>query len=445
VVDTTRRDSHRAELTEVVLHGLVERCRHAQLHLLVDLTRTFSREQLVAAAAAAVREFPVLGCRYEVRAWKDRWVPWTGEIDDLVEVVDATGDVDAETLRQATRVFDHERTPSFRLTLLQRGGGSRLMISAHHSVADGGGIKALATVVVASLCGAPPIPPPAPDRELLLAARALRFKDLPVLLGELIRNGLTPLWILRVRRLRRRFEGPDSRESLRWSPVFLDREETRAFQDLCRQHGATLNDGLVAALARLGSTFGDGGPVAAGYTIDLRRYLPRPVSLVTNMHAVSLVVLPRPRLRSVEDGLRAASDAIGEQKRRLLGMAYILLPTLTIGWMPHGLLRLAGRVMIGNMLSWVNRAPAVTNIGSLDEPLAPFGDEAVAASILGPFVDDLAIPVAITTGFRGTLTLNVCGTGGLGAGAVAGYAAELREALLRGTDGAASPAEGTRP
>jgi len=434
-----------AELTEVVLHGLEDRCRHAQLHLLVDLKRTFSRDQLVAAATRAIQEFPVLGSRYQPSAWKDRWVRWEGDIGELVDVVDAADDIDGETLRRAARVFDHERKPSFRLTLLEREGGSRLVISAHHSVADGGGIKALAAVIAASLNAVPPSPPPAPDRELLAAARGLRFRDLPVLVSELVRHSLTPLWILRVRRLRRRFEGSDAGDGddLRWSPVFLDPDETRTLQTLCRDHGATLNDGLVAAVARLGATLGDCGPVATGYTIDLRRYLPRPAALVTNMHAVSVVVLSRKSLLSPVGSLHAAAEAIGEQKRRLLGMAYVLLPTLTIGWLPHGLLRLAGRVMIANLLSWVNRAPAVTNIGSLDEALAPFGDDAVAASILGPFVDDLAIPVVVATGFRGTLTLHVCGCSGLQPDAVTEYAAELREALLHDEDATTTVTGGT--
>lgn len=434
-----------AELAEVVLHGLAARCRHTQLHLLVDLTRRFTTEQLIDAAAEAVETFPVLGCRYRIGGWRDRWIRWTGDVGDLVEVVEAVEDVEAETLRQVHRVFDHERIPSFRIAVLQYSGGSRLVISAHHSVADGGGIKALANVIAAHLYRVPPVPPPTAERALSLPVRSLRATDLPVLVAELIRESLRPLSILRVRRLRRRFGDDAGEGGLRWRPVFLDGEETEAFARFCRSHGATLNDGLVAALARLGATMGDRGPVATGYTIDLRRYLPRPGALVTNLHAVSLVVLPRRRLLAAKDALTAVSDAIGEQKRRLIGMSYVVLPMLAIGWLPHALLRIAGRVMIGNLLSYVNRAPAVTNIGSLDEALAPFGEDAIAASILGPFVDDLTLPVVVATGFRGTLTLHVCGSNGLALEGVTEYAAELRDALLQGTSAVATAAVGTTP
>ena len=129
--------------------------------------------------------------------------------------------------------------------------------------------------------------------------------------------------------------------------------------------------------------------------------------------------------------LQAVSDRIGEQKRRLPGLAYTLLPLVVIGWLPHGLLRRAGRVVLNNVLSSINRALAITNIGALDETLAPLGEEVEAASVIGPFVHGLPVPLVTATGFRRELTLHVEATGTLAEQALDDYAEELREVLER--------------
>ena len=416
-----------AQLTEVLLHGTEADLPHVHLHLSVDLIRPYPREQLEAAARRVIEVFPVLGCRLRPSWWRDRWLPWGGDVADLVHV-ERTDDLASTTRSQVARRFDHVTAPTWRLAQLEHVGGARLLISLHHMTGDGGGLKALANVLVASLAGVEPSPEPTASRSMLAPLWRLRLRDLPVLALEFVREGLQPLSVLRVRKLRRGFAPGDGAPDPAWRTVALRGEAASSFIDGCKAQGATINDGLVAAVARLSGERGERGPVAAGYTIDLRRYLP-PTSRITNLHGVSLVVLPRRLAGDPERTLRAVSDRIGEQKRRLPGLAYTLLPLLLIGWLPHGLLRRVGRLVLNNVLASINRALAVTNIGALDETLAPLGDNATAASVIGPFVHGLPLPVITATGFRGGLTLHVESTGSVAAEALDELAEELTSAL----------------
>jgi NRPS condensation-like uncharacterized protein len=141
------------------------------------------------------------------------------------------------------------------------------------------------------------------------------------------------------------------------------------------------------------------------------------------------MAIPRDRLGEPLSALREVSRRIGEHKRRLPGLSYSLLPLILFGWLPHGLLRLAGRRLLTRLMGFIGRALAVTNIGSLDEALAPLGDDATAASIIGPFVHGLALPIVTATGFRGTVTLQVGSTGTLAEVSLGRFAADLARLL----------------
>ncbi len=421
----------RAELSDALVGGAVDRVPLGSLHVLIDLDAPFERAALEGAAAAAIAAFPVLGRVYCQRFWRDAWLPWDGGPADLVRVLESDQPVDELTRAELSRPFAVFGEPQFRMVQLTHPGGTRLVLTAHHLLADGGGMKAITQVVGCSLCGGEPHPPPGLERSLLAPARALRLSDLPTLTGELFREAIQPLSVMRIGRLEPPFETGEADAPIRWRPMVMDPDEVAAFQRACRDLDATLNDGLVGTVASLAARRSRRGLVGAAYTIDLRRYLAEPALLVTNLHAVSLVALKRAALGQRDGAVRAASAAIGEQKRRLLGMAYVLLPTVLAGWMPHGLLRAYARVFIGTLLSFFRRVLAMTNIGALDEAVAPFGERALTASIAGPFIIGLDAPVTVVTGFRGTLTMHVCAPGTVTAAAVQSYVEELGAELRR--------------
>jgi NRPS condensation-like uncharacterized protein len=327
------------------------------------------------------------------------------------------------------RRFPVDGEPPIRLALLEHRSGARLVVSLNHMVADGVGALAVAHVIASGLVGAEPDPPVGLNRRLSQVLGGVRLRDLPILLAELLRESVRPLAILRVPRTAAHFAGAAAGPGPHYRELRLRGEVAARFAEHCREHGATINDGFVAALARIAASRGAQGPVAVGYTIDLRRYLPQPRSVATNLAGVSLVVVRRERIGDATETLLEVSRLIGAQKRRLPGLGNALLPAASFGWMPHGLLRVFGRWVVGRLASYFGRALVLTNIGAMDRALAPFGAHALRASIAGPFVHGVDTPVLTVTGFRGELTATVCASGNLAPEGIASYARELGEAL----------------
>ena len=416
-------------MADAIINSLAWRHPHVDLHGVVDLDGELDPALLADSLGRLIQDFAVLGCCYEPGWWRDRWVPWHGQPSDLVTTTDAGKDLAGATRAQVARTFDTRTAPPIRLALLSHPGGCRLLVSAPHMVADGGGMKALLATLGAHMRGQPPALPPGQDRGLLQALRGVRARDLPRLGVELAREAIRPLSMLAVRRFTRTFAPGSGDPAPHWRTLRLESEAAGQFHAFCQQNNATINDGLVAATARLAARRADRGPVGVGYTIDLRRYLDPPLALVTNMHAVSQAVLPRAAMAGPARAVRAASDYIGEQKRKLIGLSYALLPSLGMGWLPHGLLRWTGRKFISSLLGTMTRVLAMTNVGPLDEALAPLGAQVRQASILGPFVHGLGIPTITATGFRGSLTLNVCASTTLAPGAVGAFTDELEQEL----------------
>jgi NRPS condensation-like uncharacterized protein len=421
-----------AEMVEVVVEALESAHPHVHLHLLVDLERRLSHEQLVEALHGLVRAFPVLGCRYQPHWWRDRWVPWEGDLASMCHVAH-TVDVDAATRSWAARPMRYREEPTVRLAFFDRGdGGGRLVLSLHHMTADGGGTKAAGAVLAALLCGVEPDPPASDDRALRNIIKSLRLEDLPVLLQQMALESISPLSFLRVRELDHGAPEGDGRPDPLWIPLCLDRERTARFVAACKGRGATINDGLVAVVARMAAHRSERGPVMVAYTVDLRRYLRWTKAQVTNLAGVTMVLVERGATASATATLDAVVRAIGVQKRRLTGLAYALLPAFTVSWLPHSLMRRVGAAIIGQILKRFHRSIALTNIGSLDEVLAPFGDDVSGACIVGPFVHNNRVPIITITGFRGTLTLQVVSTHTHREEQLANFAREL-EALLEET------------
>ncbi len=414
-----------AEMADAIINSLAWRHPHVDLHGVLDLTEPLDPGRLTQALTRLMEDFPVLGCCYAPGWWRDRWIPWDGRPADLIHAEDASPDLQSATLCQVTRTFDTRSAPPIRLAQLSHPGGCRLLVSAPHMVADGGGMKALLATLTAHLTGQTPATPPGNDRGLLQALRGIRARDLPRLFVELGREAIRPLSMLAVQRFKRTFAPGAGEPAPHWRTLRLEPETAQQFHAFCRQHGATINDGLVAATARMAARRADQGPVGVGYTIDLRRYLDPPLALVTNMHAVSQAVLARASMAAPDLAVRAASDYIGEQKRKLIGLSYALLPSLGMGWLPHGLLRWTGRKFISSLLGTMTRVLAMTNVGSMDEAVTPLGDQVQGASILGPFVHGLGIPTITATGYQGSLTLNVCASTTLAPEAVDSFADEL--------------------
>ena len=91
----------RAGIFDAGIIGLAGVYGHLCQHVLVDLDRRLEPAHVRRAVEGAVADFPVLGCRYQTRWWRDRWVPLADPAN--LEVVDQVADDVAAEVRRWVR------------------------------------------------------------------------------------------------------------------------------------------------------------------------------------------------------------------------------------------------------------------------------------------------------------------------------------------------------
>ena len=129
------------ELVDMALFGARHRHGDMSIHALVDVRRSFSREELERALAATVEAFPVLGCRYEPGLWRDRWAPVGSPLADAVHHEEGC-DLEARTTFWVGGSPAATRERPVRLVGLTEGGRHRLILSLLHVAVDGAGVEA---------------------------------------------------------------------------------------------------------------------------------------------------------------------------------------------------------------------------------------------------------------------------------------------------------------
>ncbi len=421
----------RAEAADAAIFGASASYGHLCFHACVDLRRRFEAAALERAVEAMVADFPVMGCRYELHGLRDRWLPVEGPTRDFVHVERLSGDLEAATRAWVLRELDPLRDRPVRVVSLEHGGGCRLLVSLLHIAVDGGGAMAVARALAGHLYGVPEPLPVERRRDMWQAFERLRGAHWIVLGAAMFAQVFRPLTVFAVPRRVRDFERTPSGDGEPcWRQVALTVEQTERLKARLKAQGATLNDGLLAALARVAVARSDRGPAAVTYTIDLRRYTQPPRLIATNISGIAIAVIDRDKAGDLDTAAQAMRAVTQRQSANLSGLSFSMMPALNSLWTPHALIRaILPPVMKLSVDPPFRRALMVTNVGRLDEGLAAFGDDIEAISIIGPCLRNSPLPPIAAVGFRGQLLLQIYGPPGLTPEALERYEVELREAL----------------
>ena len=416
-----------AQTVDVGLFGSMRRYGDLGVHAVVDLRRAFSREELTRAVAATVADFPVLGCLYEAGFFRDRWVPAKGPLSEIVHAGEP-GDLEAATARWTRRPLDPTRERPLRVVLLPRERGCRLVVSLAHLAVDGAGMAAVGHVLGAHLYGRTPMLPVEARRDLGRTLDGLSWLHLPVLARDTANNLLQPLRVFFAGRRERAFPAGGSDEP-RTRDVVLEASEIEAIRARCGRR-ASVNDLLVAALARVGARRSKRGPVAVMYTMDLRRFSRSPHLSAANASSILTALVPRAATRDLPTAARVVGEITARHRRGLSGPAFVLLPVALSRRTPHGILRriipLLHPVLVDLPLT---RGLMFTNVGKLDQGLGPFVEDMESIRIVGPNMRGVTVPIIVAFGLRGRLHLEMFAPPELAAEALEELESEIREAL----------------
>lgn len=426
-----------AETSDVALFASMPRFGDLGVHGVVDLKRSFTREELTRALAATIESFPVLGCLYEPRFFRDRWVRSRAPLGDSV-IVEAPRDLESATRTWTRAHIDPTRERPIRVVQLARGaeGSSRLIVSLSHVAVDGAGMGAVAHVLGSHLYGMPPALPLEGRRDLGRALDGLSLLHAPAIARDSLVNTAQVLRVLRASRRERPYEERDEDAPESGGPrvrmMVFEPSELAAIQARCGAR-TSVNDILVAGLARAGARRSKGGPVPVLYTMDLRRYTRSPYFSAANTSSILTVLLERADtmdLRAAAEAVRAITE---QHRKSLVGPAFAATPVALAGPLPHGLLRRIVPILHLPVVDVpLDRGLFFTNVGRLDRGLAPFLADLESISAVGPNARGVKVPVIVAFGLRGRLHLELFAPPSLASAALQDVEREIRDALELG-------------
>lgn len=397
------------------------------VHALIDLKRAFSRSDVVSAVDATVRDFPVLGCRYEPGFFRDRWVPAKEPVEQMV-VREEDASIEAAITRWAKVPFDPTKDRPLRVVLLPKEQGSRLLVSLSHIAVDGAGMAAVGHVLGSHLYGRAPLWPVEKRRDIARAMDGLAWYHLPGLVSGTVYNMSQVAKVL-VSARRERPYPTEADGSPRTRTLVFSADEVRAI--LARSGGGlSINDVLVAAVARIVARRSDSGPVPVLYTMDLRRFSRSPHLSATNASTILSACLPREATRDLASCARATARVTARHKKSLIGPAFVLFPVALFGRSPHAFLR---RMLPGMHTVAVDpsleRSIIFTNVGKLDRGLGPLAEDIESLRIVGPNIQGVKTPAIVAFGLHGRLHLQLFAPPGLAEDALGELEQDIRFAL----------------
>ncbi|MBM4320244.1 MAG: hypothetical protein FJ125_09840 [Deltaproteobacteria bacterium] len=375
------------------------------LHVTIDLPGRLEPELLHQAIRAISLAAPELAGRLRWGWWRSCW-----EIDPAAQwLLDEHHGVDLVRAAELeaglfARPFRPYGTLPLELVLLHLEQHDRLLLRVSHLLADGGGTKNLLyrlATAYRELRADPGWLPPAAARRrhpltrLLAAARTMPWRRLLHGLLDELRTLLSDPFVFVPMPCPGPDPGPD-----RFAALHLGRERVARLQAGWKEHGVTLNDLALVAMARAlerlhGDNAGQPGKVGLVVTADLRRYLPAEEDLGNLSSLCSLLLSPRP-LPAAPALVERVVAATRRWKRGGTGLANSLLAVLTASLLPHGAVRWIGRSFVGMAIRSGKRV-ALTNIGPIDERRLDFGDGSCqAARIISPVAHPPMLITALT-------------------------------------------------
>jgi len=420
-----------AQLIDVGLHGSADRYGDLCVHGVLDVRRSFTREELERAVEATVASFPVLGCIYEAHFFRDQWVPARAPISEMVHVGFGDGienDLETETQRWTDRSLDPTRERSFRVVMLPMAAGCRLILSISHWAVDGAGMAAVGHVFGAYLYGVRPALPVEPRRDIRRTLDGLGVRHLPVILRDVATTLVQPLRVWAAGPRTKPYPMDNSGKPFSKQIVF-EKSTLDAVEARCGKR-VRVNDLLVAIVSMVSAKRSWYGPVSVLYTMDLRRFSRSPHLSATNASSILTTLIPREATENIADAVRAVERETKRHRESLAGPAFLLLPMLLAGVAPHGIVRQMLPAIQPLLVDLpLSRGFIFTNVGKLDQGLGPLADDIVNIRAVGPNIKGISAPAIIAFGLHGRIFLELFAPPGLGAEALDELENELREVM----------------
>ncbi len=411
----------KADLLDSTLWAFEDVFGPFNIQVLVEFDPLPDRADFLKGIERTFAQIPILGCRIEKGWWRDRWTPIPDlNLDALIEIVDLPEDSSKPFEQVSEQAFaervadfvDITRKPPFSLLIFKRGKKGLAIFRFHHSIADGNGcLQVLHQIGENMKSGDQAQPTPVSlERGFFQVLKSFGLKDVPGIAWDILKESVKPIMLLLSKPLAEiapQTAGPKKTSIKR---LVVKGEEYRRLLQAARENGLTINDVLVVALLKIASNLNNrlkvpGKRLNALFTVNLRRYITKPEIQVTNISGLSTISVAADRIDKFKDAARIVHEKTGEMKRKYLGIGWIMVSQLMTIFMPSPLMHFFVKRYSGFVLrQTASHGVGMTNIGAMDEFLAPSGDSAHHASVIATMLE-FPLPVITATGFKNRLTL----------------------------------------
>lgn len=370
------------------------------IHAVVHTDGQIDPDLLGKAFLLSCQTVPVIGCSFSVGGKRPRWNPQKFSGEALVQMIQPGPDEKTAEKQFLTSTIDIAAGPQVKAGVIRKQDGDTLCVLINHMVCDGGGFKEYLYLVCAlynSLCEgtSPEIPPP--------ATRSIRPAFTAFSLFERVRLSLPPWDIPSPAH-----EDGYALQGDHACPFICEREiGLDAVKQRAREKGATVNDMLLAAYARVLCRNLKRRDILIPCPVDLGKYLPAGTRRgICNLTSNYMCNVHMEKDDPFETTLRQVSAQMRGQKRsdeclkpvKLLSALFKLLPF-------HTLRKTFGRAFTIPVISY-------TNLGILDENRLRLNDTEITAAFLTGAIKYVPYFQIAASTFRGTMTLtsNLHGT-----------------------------------
>ncbi|AHI54963.1 condensation domain-containing protein [Listeria ivanovii] len=368
------------------------------LHTILTFDNHLNISTLKKAVVLSTQRLPLLLCHFKETNHGAFWQESVFSADDLVEVIETS--VPEQKVNQAiVKKLSTENGPQIRLTIVRTKTSDQLVIVMNHMLADGAGFKEY--LYLLSNLYSKSLDNPGYQAKLIPGSRSLKLvfdqfssKQKQAILTKKkdqlpIQNPILPL------------QGDSNNPKIIWTK--LSKQKFASFIDYTKQHEATVNDALFAAMALTIHQVTNQTAMSIDCPVDLRKYLPEDtVPGITNLTAnITCHITTNDKLTSFESTLQTVKKSLQPQKNSLDALRIYYLLEIIFKKKPYIVAKKASEKLYS--------IPKIsfTNIGIInDEKLIFQGSILKDCFICGSLKYAPFFQVAATT-FRGELTLSI--------------------------------------
>ncbi|MCP4350623.1 MAG: hypothetical protein GY795_34580 [Desulfobacterales bacterium] len=392
-----------------------------QVNCIISFNGHADKDRMQRAIRLTLDAEPVFGCRYVADQQGHYW-----ERHDDLDCLELCGysetdDLDISVVKFLTTPHDPCKEPQARAHIFQSEPGKpesgKLCIKVSHVASDAGGAREYVYLLAQTYRKLSKNPGYMPEinlkgsREFLQIAERFGFKDKI----KIFHNDFNDFY--RTMLPRRYWSFPMVKGDPNDRIFVIHKIKShcfRAIKEYGREHGATINDVMLAAFFRAlhGIIEPDSNvPLRALTNADLRRYLPdRKGGAICNLAGVSMLNIGTELGVSFHDTVTNIRDRMNQKKRNYIGLSdysIAMFSKLPVSW------NLWWRRKKMNLLVKTVPPPGLTNLASLDpEKLVLDGIDVTNAFLTGPTVIPPPLMLVGLSGFGESLTLSAgfCGS-----------------------------------